>query len=734
MARQTQTVLVACAALAAALLCMLGLGVFEPLERAAHDALQSGRRAGSKGERHKGIVVVAVTDDCVERYGPWPWPRGRVAELIDAIAAAGARVIAIDVLFVDAEAPGQGRLARSIKDAGNVVLAAEVVRRTAWDDGVGGLAAKLELQPPAAELAGAAAALGFVNVDYYFDNQDGVVRKMPLMAEVEGGPVPVLALAAAARFTGEAARLDPAGRVWLGHHSLPVAPAWDGPARAGTGRGAFLEVPLPASAYLDFREARDKDAIPTLRAVDVLSGNVPTTRFKDRVVLLGIDARGLDRKVTPVGHLAGVELQAQLVANLLDGTLLTRAGPGAAALGLVLALGLGAGLALRLTTPQAVLAGVGLGAVGLLAARTAFERFSLLPEVAAPLIGLATGVVGVRLTLLALERARSVRHMAELYQSAARFSRTLDRGVLEGEICARYRDLTGATGVTLVYTGGDAGDVEGSGAGTVPEPVRAVVGRRRLQAEACKMMRVADGALPAARLAELADYPEASPLPAGSWVLPVGRFEEPTGFVLALGVDRPLVTDPAEAGFWATHANLAATALENAGLYRLATVDALTGLYLRHFFDAALAREFSRVGRYQGHLALLMTDIDRFKGFNDTHGHQVGDRVLRFVAEKVREAVRGVDLACRYGGEEFAVILPETDLEGAKVIAERIRKKIEESGLEVDGLRLSVTISVGVACTERTRAKSPSGLVEEADQAMYRAKQEGRNRVEVARV
>ncbi|MEB3285007.1 MAG: diguanylate cyclase [Candidatus Sericytochromatia bacterium] len=179
-------------------------------------------------------------------------------------------------------------------------------------------------------------------------------------------------------------------------------------------------------------------------------------------------------------------------------------------------------------------------------------------------------------------------------------------------------------------------------------------------------------------------------------------------------------------------ANTAALAVQNARHYREATVDHLTGLYVRSLFLRRIDEEVRRTRRFGGKFSLLVLDIDHFKRFNDAHGHQTGDAVLRMVARTIREAVRvGLDVPCRYGGEEMVILLPETDAPGAVVTAERIRKQIETASLPAaDGTPLSVTVSIGVASFPLMAASSTE-LFENADKALYASKNEGRNRVSV---
>lgn len=176
-------------------------------------------------------------------------------------------------------------------------------------------------------------------------------------------------------------------------------------------------------------------------------------------------------------------------------------------------------------------------------------------------------------------------------------------------------------------------------------------------------------------------------------------------------------------------------AAANAQLERLSNQDGLTGLANRRSFDSFLEREWQRAIREKQQLALIMADIDHFKSFNDSYGHQAGDDCLRRVAAAIRDCIgRATDLAARYGGEEFVVVLPGTDVGGAQLVAEKIRAAVAELAIahKASAAGKVVTISLGVAGTARAEYASPAALVAAADQALYTAKLEGRNRVVVA--
>ncbi len=161
----------------------------------------------------------------------------------------------------------------------------------------------------------------------------------------------------------------------------------------------------------------------------------------------------------------------------------------------------------------------------------------------------------------------------------------------------------------------------------------------------------------------------------------------------------------------------------------MAITDALTGLYNRRYMETHVGTLVEQATARSKPLSVLVLDIDYFKAINDTHGHDAGDDVLREFALRIRKSIRGIDLACRYGGEEFVVIMPETDMAVATIVAERLRRRIasEPFPIQEGAGRVEVTISVGIATLGRD--DSAAAMIKRADQALYRAKRDGRNRV-----
>ena len=167
-------------------------------------------------------------------------------------------------------------------------------------------------------------------------------------------------------------------------------------------------------------------------------------------------------------------------------------------------------------------------------------------------------------------------------------------------------------------------------------------------------------------------------------------------------------------------------------LQRLATTDGMTGIYNRRHFMALADLEWGKAHRYGRSLSLLMLDIDHFKSINDTYGHDTGDSALIQLAQLVASFKRAPDVLAQIGGEEFAVLLPETELEDAHSLAERLRVEVAKCPLVVGDLTIALTVSIGVA-TKSPQIRGVTQLMSVADKALYDAKRAGRNRVICAR-
>ncbi len=168
---------------------------------------------------------------------------------------------------------------------------------------------------------------------------------------------------------------------------------------------------------------------------------------------------------------------------------------------------------------------------------------------------------------------------------------------------------------------------------------------------------------------------------------------------------------------------------ENEALKELVTTDPLTGLFNYRYFQEILGGEMQRSQRTGRPTSLVMIDLDHFKSINDHRGHEAGNVALQTAARVFREELRQFDIICRYGGEEFALILPQTSLPIAVNVAERIRVCLQQAVVRFEGVEFKMTASFGVAIFQQGSNQSEKALVEEADKYMYQAKQQGRNQV-----
>lgn len=160
----------------------------------------------------------------------------------------------------------------------------------------------------------------------------------------------------------------------------------------------------------------------------------------------------------------------------------------------------------------------------------------------------------------------------------------------------------------------------------------------------------------------------------------------------------------------------------------MSVLDGLTGLYNRRQFEIGLEQEYNRTKRHPSDFSLAILDIDFFKKVNDTYGHQYGDYVLKTVASLMKQAFRKTDLLYRYGGEELIIIMPETNIEGAIIPVQRLRRMIEEYDFDYNGVKAKVTASIGLTMNYQ-EFNSPADILKSADEALYKAKESGRNRV-----
>lgn len=291
------------------------------------------------------------------------------------------------------------------------------------------------------------------------------------------------------------------------------------------------------------------------------------------------------------------------------------------------------------------------------------------------------------------------------------------RKILEVDYCFIALTAPGNSGLTAVYRHlrGEAATTDEMALG---EGIATTVARERM----------------GLRVDDFESYPENSPLrialvadgSRSALVVPLIVDEQVMG-VLSVQSSRPGAYDDHQLSVLTTIAQQAAAAVEYARHYRKATVDSLTGLFVRDHFFKRLDEEHRRVSRYGGGFSLLMLDLDGFKEINDRSGHLAGDRYLKSISTVIRGELRSADIACRYGGDEFSVLLPETGIAGATAIAERIRAAVGLHIVPVEGWALRTTASIGVAAFPGHGDGGAADVMRCADEALYRAKRAGRD-------
>ncbi|MBI3567116.1 MAG: GGDEF domain-containing protein [Gemmatimonadetes bacterium] len=337
---------------------------------------------------------------------------------------------------------------------------------------------------------------------------------------------------------------------------------------------------------------------------------------------------------------------------------------------------------------------------------------------------------------------RQNRQLRALVRTALEVQATGDRAVLEGSLTERALEVTGAGFAALVEWDREtnSGFVRRvTRSYPMPQPeIGAPVTVDSIAAAACigGTPQVWEDASSLVAGNRLFGGSRAAACGASVAVLPLRRGALTIG-ALVVGSETPGALAPRDLRTARMFAQLAAASLEAAWELEEANVqsqtDALTGLWNRRRFNDTLARVLIETDRFGGHCGLIMTDLDHFKAVNDTHGHEAGDAVLKAVAAALLETVRTTDLCARIGGEEMCVLLPQTSPVGTQELAERLRAAVERAVVPWKGKALRVTASFGVSSYAAGGTDAQKRLLfERADAALYAAKRNGRNRIEVA--
>ncbi len=708
-------------------------GFFNTVENASIDYRfkQRGKLPSSKD-----IVLVSITDECIEKIGTWPWPRETHGKLLNILKKAGAKLAAFDIMFTEESLAGHEddvKFAQAIANFGKVVLPQIVTKKTILDPETFETKEVISPDRPYQTLLEAKPYEGFIDLEYQQLNPDGVIRKLLLTKPAGDYYSYIFGLSAAGAYLGVNPE-EVRGGMKIADRVLPYYTCYEPEA----GRMVSSYLINYAGAYSHFDE---------ISYSDVINEKFPKNYFSNRLVLIGTKAKGIseDVKFCPYGALSGVEIHANLLHNILNRRFLQRSSVTNTIL-LIFVFALSCAYLLwknrsfsgNFICLSAALAWAALALI-LFNIDVILEVTPILFMI--PIQWAVTRLIQqfVSLTEKNYELGKRVRELAIINEVTKTVSfmgdlgKTLDailsRGVqaLYAErgslfmLDDRYEELVeqsvvyGIEGKAVFSENliesfksgkGIAGEVFNSGKAKLITNIRKEKSFKEKEGEVNTIKSMI--------------------------CVPLTIRETPIGVMNIVNKQSGRFNND-DLQIALTMANQAAVVIEKARLYNLATVDGLTGLVVRRHFQSKMEEEFRRARRYNKPLSYLMTDIDHFKKFNDTYGHQTGDAVLREVAKIVRKSVRDTDIAARYGGEEFCVILPETEPEGAVQFAERLRQSVESATfIGAQGEELKVTISIGVSSIPYTNPETAEDMIKLADDSLYVCKKNGRNRVELA--
>ncbi|MBF0499118.1 MAG: diguanylate cyclase [Candidatus Riflebacteria bacterium] len=679
----------------------------------------------------KALVLVSITDDSIKRLGAWPWPRALHARILSILKAAGAKVVAFDVMFREPSQIDENDdriFADAIASAGNVILPVVRTEKMVLDPDSCEMVKRIMVVGAIPLLQKSALDEGFIDIESQKMNADGVIRHLILERTASDRTYGVLGLVVASHLRGTPFKVA----------ELPLYTRME--SFQGEELTSFMLPYAGPNRHFD-----------DISFEDVIDRRFPADLFRGKAVIIGTRATGTseDVKFTPFGAAAGMEIHANLIQSLLSGRFLHRLPVWAACVMLMLlAIGMSYAIYRWIFGASDIFILVGILIIWPLAVFMTF-RLDLILEAVPVLVMLTTQWASMRLAQQFFDLSERNRELAKRVRElsivnevsqAVNFmgdlGKTLDTilsranmalGAERGSILLldeRYESLVeeaivvGVEGPTHV-----SNDLKASfkiGEGIAGEVFSKGTARLITDIKSVKEFKGIGETATASSIRSLICVPlqvRDSPIGIMNIVNKMGGEFDHDDLQLAL-----------------TMANQAAVVIEKARLFNLATIDGLTGLIVHRHFQAKIEEEFRRAKRYEKPLSFLMTDIDHFKKFNDTYGHQIGDLVLREVAKCVRAAIRDTDIAARYGGEEFAIILPETDEEGASLFAERLRQKIETSAFSSTKGDLKVTISLGLSSIPVNPPETAAEMIKLADEALYEAKHSGRNRVGICAI
>ncbi len=660
----------------------------------------------------KKVVIIGFTDACILEIGKWPWKRDVHAETLKKLQAVSPSAIAVDVQFQDRSLlPDEDKkLIETIGTGKNIVLPLVISPKAEYADG--GMIYSKQVAMPFNELKNVCKNFGYINVNYETLNTDGILRNMPLIERIDKNST-------FESFAYKTALVSGLTNFKAGEN------------------GYFINYHGPDKTY------------EHVSFSSVYSQKVDLSYFKDKIILIGPAATAFeDLHHTPYGTIGGTEVQANIVDCIINNSFLNRTSKIFNISFLLILTIISIALFFYLKVPAVTLINFTLLVTLLFFNYVVFAKlnliFDIIPAVFLIIAGhFICGLFMVYANLLVSNGLlqKRVRELDALYSISKNISELINLDKILKDVLNEAINTMGAERGSIMLIDEDEQKLEVKVVAGIENPFEnkiLIPTGEGIAGEVFLNIRsmVSNDGDKDPRFKNYLDKVES-----GETSTSRSRVRNILCAPLLIGEKKPIgviniVNRRDNAKFLnedvkliETIAHHAATLIENSKLYKLATVDGMTGLYVHRYFQIRLKEEFSRAVRYEKNIAIIMTDIDHFKKFNDTYGHQCGDMVLTHVAKIVRDTIRNIDIAARYGGEEFAVILPETDGEGAMKLAERIRKNVEESFCHTPKGNLKVTISLGVSSNPVCDAPNQAALIACADNALYKSKENGRNKV-----
>ncbi len=731
------------------IICVLFIfNYFEPLEVKTQDY----RFKRNINQRvSDNVILINITNEDVENYGPWPFKRSVHAKIVDFLKEAGAAVIGFDIIFSAKSeyASDDEAFAASMRSAGNVVLANRFVQSEEMLD-TKTFTEKYTIDDSHDDFKKASLAVGFVNVDFENLNPDGVIRNVELIKEIGGSREISLSLKLALELLKYKSRQDLEiknydGYITAGLHKVPIFNYYTLAKFSVKKSGAYL---------IKFNGNSKTGLFPSFSYTDILNPagqTLPKSFFKGKAVIIGAQSELLpDVKLSPLGTIPGMEINAQIVDNIINEDFVIRPGRFFSSL-IVILLGALIFYFLIRTEPDffdIAYLGIFIAAV-VSAAYLMYSQLTILLEIVAPLaeilvlfiltrfyqLFIKVHLTNIDLTVSNRKLEQKVAELSALYDISRTITTISDMNALFKVILEKTINIVNAGHGFIMMTDEEDGAFKNRIA--LSDEAAVIKSLEPLYSSVLKDKKSVIYNISDRPSAKADGLFSANPELKSIMAIPLTTYKgDLAGVIILANKKDGEIFNENDIQLTSVIATQAGFAIENANLYQLAVFDSLTSLYVRRYFLGVVGKEFKRVRRYGGSLSVLMTDIDHFKKFNDTYGHQIGDLVLKSVAGVVRKSVRETDIAARYGGEEFIMLLPETDPPGAMIFAERLRKSIEDSVFESERGALKVNISIGISScvvnrndkTANIKFKDVDEMIKCADIALYNSKEAGRNR------